>query len=192
MSDISKLINKGMIKDGSVFFDLGANMGQEIQGILDSGIDVEIHSFEPHPIFTRMLIDKFGNHPRITINSSAAWIVDEDRDFYFKKSKENLNGGATLISTKGNISRNITERVRCIDIAKYIENLGKDIDIFKIDVEGAEYHILDHIEKTGALSKIDKIFVEDHSRKISDNNWEKLRSDVIERYKEIGKDIYSW
>ena len=80
--------------------------------------------------------------------------------------------GSSLIKEKVNADKNHTIEVACIDLSEYIFNLQKRINILKIDVEGAEYHIIKHLIETKAIEQVDNVFFEDHSERIDSGSVE--------------------
>ena len=164
--DINKIVENFNLNDSFVFFDLGSNIGQELEVLLPTG--AETHSFEPHPKIAEQIRERFKNYNNLIFNESAAWIKNENMTFFYKldPSESGFDHGSTLFKSKTNISRKWSVKVQCIDISEYVFNLKKQIDIMKIDIEGSEYHVIKHLIDTGAVKKIDNIFFEDHSRKI--------------------------
>ena len=113
---------------------MGLIFGQEIEALAPIGC--QVHSFEPHPVLFKELTEKYKDYSNVKLIGKAAWHKDEKRLFYFKRSMEDRNGGATLIKGKANIDKNIHTEVECIDIVQYVEDLDTDIDWFKLDAEG--------------------------------------------------------
>ena len=188
------------IKDKkNIIFNVGANTGQEIEVLKD--LSCEIHAFEPHPLIFENLKKNYGNRENIILNETAAWNKNQNKNLYFKKSKEAINGGASLIIHKGNISKHIKTIVKCIDIAEYIEKENSQIDLFWMDVEGAEYDIISHLIKKGSIKKIQNHYFEDHERRFK--NFKKFgsylyglyyimrRKIILKKLKDIGFDIKS-
>jgi FkbM family methyltransferase len=147
----------------NTIFNVGANTGQEIEILKD--LNCEIHAFEPHPIIFKILKEKYNDYKNVIFNEAAVWSSNEYKDLYFKNSKESVNGGATLIIHKGNISKNIKTKVKCIDVSEYIINLNSQVDLFWMDIEGAEYDIINHLLNTGMINRINHIYFEDHERR---------------------------
>ena len=86
-----------MIKK-NIIFNVGANIGQEIEILKD--LNSEIHAFEPHPIIFRDLKEKYNDNKNVILNETAVWSSNEYKYLYFKNSKEEVNGGATLITER--------------------------------------------------------------------------------------------
>ena len=185
---IHTLIDQCKLGPGDIFIDLGAHNGEEIGALVELGVTV--HSFEPHPIFWEGLVDEWGDNDLVHLNNKAAWIADCKKQLYFKHSPESPNGGASLIREKGNINPNLYTEVDCIDIAEYMYDLESHISVLKIDVEGAEYILLNHI--VPILGCIGTIYCEDHSRKIPDPSWNIYKDYVLDRYSKMGREIRNW
>ena len=135
-----ELIQLEQLNKDSVVLDLGGNYGDVLRGLQSCGCTV--HAFEPHPFFYNYMKEVYGKNKNFIISNKAAWIRNEERNFYFKRSRDAKNGGATLMSEKTNIlDPYLFDVVECFNVSQYIKELG-NIDVLKIDVEGAEYEIL--------------------------------------------------
>lgn len=188
--EIEDIIEKFKLDKDSVFIDLGTNRGQEIDHLLPLGI--ETHSFEPHPKFAEKVRENYSNYTNLIFHEKAAWIKNENRKFYFKRGIEGNNGGATLKTTKTNINVKDFVEVQCIDLSEYILSLGKKIDVLKIDTEGSEYDILEHLIKTNAIDLVVHIFAEDHSRKMNDADFFIKKKWVLAELDKRGKSLKGW
>jgi FkbM family methyltransferase len=185
-----ELIQLENITESTVVLDLGSNYGEVIRALSPTGC--KIYAFEPHPVFYRMLTSNYGNLDNVVLSDSAAWISREKRKFYFKRSPDALNGGATLMPEKTNITNlDLCIDVQCIDISEMIKSLGT-VDVLKIDVEGAEYEILDKIFTSGTHKNVKSIYFEDHERKMPSSRFRELKMKVIRNYSSINKELYWW
>ena len=81
-----------------------------------------------------------------------------------KKPEKKIGKGSTLLKNKrtGNISKNDFILVDIINFSKYlIDNFKeKDVIVLKVDIEGEEYNLFEHLIATGAIKYIDKIYCE--------------------------------
>tara|TARA_R110002020_G_scaffold364543_8_gene576852 strand:- start:320 stop:907 length:588 start_codon:yes stop_codon:yes gene_type:complete len=187
---IDALISDCDVKKGDLFVDLGANLGQELEVLAPMG--VEVHSFEPHPELFKVLETTYGPFPNVTLNEAAAWTADDYRCLFFKNSKNQVNGGASLVEEKTNISTSLNEKVRCVDIAKYISNLDKPVKVLKIDVEGAEYDLIEHLLSTDVLDMVEFVYCEDHSRKCIHPLWREKKNRVLLELDSRGITLHPW
>ena len=136
---------------------------------------------------------KHFENQNVILSDNAVWKTNEKRNFYFKRAFDRLNGGATLLSEKTNITDlSLNKEVQCIDISEVIRVIGSDIDVLKMDVEGAEYQILDRLFKTGLYKKVKSIYFEDHSRKFVDKAWHSRKERVLELYKSANIELNWW
>lgn len=56
--------------------------------------------------------------------------------------------------------------VHAIDLAVFLEKYKDDTILLKMDIEGAEFPVLEHLIKTGADKYINKLYVEMHPNKV--------------------------
>jgi len=182
-----------------VFLDLGANTGQSVDYFrriyestyrLDESVidrletnEFEIHCFEANP----NLYHKFAKK-NVILHKCAVWIEDGEIDFSVRSSL-----GSTLYESKTTGGSGTTITVESIDISKFIKD-NFDIEdhlIVKMDIEGAEFKVIDKLAKDGTLEYIDKINVEYHAGKVPEFGLEDVNRcrDLLE---DSGVDIIEW
>lgn len=130
--------------------------------------EFEIFSFEPNPALAKYHPVK----PSIFINR-AVWTENITRPFFV----HGLGGGSTLLPAKSEHNdKKATARpeefdkgesidVICIDLCEWIStqfDVG-DYIILKLDIEGAEYPILDKMVKSHTIAYINKLYCEFHA-----------------------------
>jgi len=185
-----ELIQLEQLNEKSVVIDLGSNFGDVLKGLEDCGC--KVYAFEPHPFFYNYIIENYGSNENFVISSKAAWVRNEKRNFYFKKSRQAINGGATLMAEKTNIlDLGLYDIVDCFDISEFIKSIGH-VDVLKIDIEGAEYEVLHSLLESGAYRNIKSIYIEDHERKMPSKRFRDLKEKVIDGYSKIEKELYWW
>ena len=173
----------------SVVIDLGTHMGEQIEDLAKLG--AEVHAFEPHPMFFKILKEKFSNYKNVIINNVAAGAQSGPAELFYQESKEAHNGGASLVIHKVDTvidffdkverSESVCHKTQCMDISEYIHSLDKKVDILKIDVEGLEYVILARIIETGAINKVDHIFFADHRDDFLAQSWFGIAIEAIKQ-----------
>lgn len=182
-----------------IFIDCGGNVGQSIDlfknTILYSS-DFIIYSFEPVP----KLNHKYRNRRDIIFSDKAVWINDDDADFYIGKRHNGI--GSTLKKEKWSCAPDFEHpiRVKCFDFSKWIiDNFSKeDYIILKMDIEGAEYDVLEKMIADGSIEYINKIFIEFHLKKM--NMKEERHFNLVNKLMEVNnlellsqlKDIYNY
>lgn len=154
----------------NIFLDCGGNIGQSIDLFKESPMyspDFIIYSFEPAP----MLSKKYRNRTDIIFSDKAVWINDSIMDFYIGQKHHGV--GSTLKKEKfsGHPDFNHPIKVHGFDFSKWIiDNFTKeDYIILKMDIEGAEYDVLEKMIIDGSINYIKKAFVEFHYNKMSIN-----------------------
>ena len=60
------------------------------------------------------------------------------------------------------------EKVEEIDFAEFLHSLNNNIEIIKIDIEGFEIELINHLIDEKCLKKINKIYLETHEKKFTD------------------------
>ncbi len=189
LSMISQVIRD--IKEGTVFIDIGAHTGEELEYLAPLG--AEVHSFEPNiEIFNKYLFPKYGDLPNVHLYNAAAWNRDGMINLYMHESKPEKHVACSVIKEKVNVSKTDFIEVPCIDIGQFILNLNKDIDYLKIDAEGAEFYILESIINQVPLARIKNWFVEDHQHKIDGEEWLKKKEVIGTRIRKSGVVLQTW
>ncbi len=158
-----------------IFLDLGGNNGCSVRQFMQTKSDAkdwDIYSFEANP-------DLAKHFPVVheTFINKAVWTYDGDITFW----KSNKTGSSTLLHEK--VVRYTTQhwtemKVECIDFHKWlVEHIEQeDYVIVKMDIEGAEYDIVDHIIEKGSIKLINEFWGEIHGKKIGKTE----------------KDVYEW
>lgn len=166
-----------------IFIDLGFNKGQSVKFFYDlipDSAEYEIHAFEPDPSNFK----SFENFNNVNFYKKAAWIRDGVVKFYLGSE----SFASTINSSKiTNIKQDRFIETECLDICKFItDNFDKDdYIILKIDIEGAEYELLNHMLSNNCLEYINDLFVEFHLGKIT-NITSDQHNDLINKLQSLG------
>ena len=165
------------IKENDICIDCGANIGLISDIFLQMGANV--YSFEPHRDLYNMLLYKYKNNNKIRIFNQAVGAENTKMPFYIVKGEEtnyplNTVAASCMDFAAGDDGSMESSKydVDVIDLCEYIKkniiNEGKRIYILKIDIEGAEWALLEKIIQTKIYEHIDYIFCEEHSRLFKD------------------------
>jgi len=136
---------------GSVVFDVGGYEGQWASDIY-SMYCCTVHVFEPVPEFAERIQKRFSNNAKIVVHKfglsneskQARLSLAQDGSSLFKQDRDSIQ--VTL--------------VRAMDFLE--ENAIGKIDLVKINIEGAEYDLLEHLIDSGHVGRIRDIQVQFH------------------------------
>jgi FkbM family methyltransferase len=154
-----------------IFVDCGSNTCKVLEARIQAGLDDEFFCFEPQPDLEGSVQEIRRKYPRIPIHffKSAIWVQDGTAFLYLAtKWGPNHKGGSTLLP--GHV-RNVSEvdyshpvTVECVDFSRWItKNLSKgDYIVVKMDIEGAEYAVLEKMLADGSIDYIDELIIEFH------------------------------
>ena len=157
------------LRKGDIFIDCGANTGQEIDIVFKTGATV--HAFEPNPHAFAILREKYTlSLPQIHLYNQAVHDhFGEMRLYLHVQSDEDQvkwSTGTSLLDFKGNVSTDKYVEIEVIDLIEFVEGLGQNVKLLKIDVEGVEASIINALIDRGTINKIDMVVAETHEEKI--------------------------
>lgn len=175
--------------------DLGFNIGAIYNRIRQVNKTSEYYGFE----IQSDLVNKARqiNDEYFSIIHGAATDRDGHIDFYEPKSwSKNYKGGATIMGGKNNLSETPIS-VPSIDLSNWIENHSDDGQKYfiKIDIEGAEYDLLENLINKNSLKHIKSVAIEWHCSKLGEENEAKFlaRKNLIKlALWEAGVDYFEW
>ena len=201
-------------KNKVVVVDCGANIGASINYFKDHFKDKEclFYGFECDPLNYKILNIVFEGDENVILSDNGVWIEDKEMDmslerwYRFTENGEVYCGAQTASSLLDNkintpnfttdyINKNFKYKVQAIDLKKWLlDNLSEEnYNVLKVDVEGAEYHILPKLlESDKLISMIDEWKIEITSPgRFSRNhpNYDSLLS--LARYK-LGNKFVDW
>src|SRR5208337_780990 len=134
----------------SVVFDVGGYKGDFTADLLRKGQDPYVHIFEPVERFSRFCQQRFANNPKVTVHNFALGAkteekmmsVDEERSGFYVESEW-------------------FEAVRIKDVCEVLEGF-KEVDLFSVNIEGAEYVLFYRLLDTPTVSKFKNIQIQIH------------------------------
>ena len=139
------------LNQNSVAIDLGASVGDVANYIYDKN-KCNLECYEPNKICYDILNKKFANNKKVNTYNLAVSNISKKQKLYLSNlnfKKKNLlifSQSSSLDMDKKNINSENFIYVRVININRIL-NKFKYIDLIKIDIEGAEYKILDELIK---------------------------------------------
>lgn len=136
------------------FIDLGAHTGDSVLRFLRAGGQIDYaHLFEPNPeVEPRTLPCPFSFYP------VGAWIHGGSMSLYAGKEYREL--GASFYEDGEKICS-----VPVIDFPRWLHLLQTPCPVvLKMNIEGAEYELLDKLVDTSALNRISALYVSFHTK----------------------------
>jgi len=139
-----KIINYLRNKDIKRVVDIGANVGELSRIFLETIPSIEtIYAYEPRSDNFQFMKNEFISEPRVTVVQKGIFYGKDKSPLFF-----NGGSGSSTISDFGSkrgseIGRRYNEIIDLVELEN--EGLG-DIDLIKIDIEGAEYNVIKYSE----------------------------------------------
>lgn len=176
--------------DGKVVLDIGANIGCFTKLALEKGAK-HVVSIEPEPNNYNMLdLNTAGHHDRVTLYNSALTPFPSEPLTLFLSNTGKNPGNSSLHARRGRFQI----EVPCVSV-EHIFKEHPDIEVAKIDCEGAEFDLLPRLTKyplkqialefhingfsTGAVRKAHQLLIADgwvatREPRIQENLWQTL------------------
>lgn len=151
-----------------VFIDCGGHCGCSIRKFRelhnDSG-EYEIYSFECNED-----LFKYFEGLDVTLIPKAVWIENCTKKLYLGLDKQK-QGSSLMEDKKTYIDTNVYREVLCIDFPQWLKDnfTEEDYIVLKLDIEGAEYAILNKMIENNTIKIIKELFVEFHSKRMKGN-----------------------
>jgi len=184
-----------------IFIDGGSHLGESVIKFRDSHDKenkFECFMFEPNLLLFNNFKDKneFKDCKKFNVGLSSKnesgiklWGGDNKR--------HGLNTcGATINESKKLFDKYSEKEYSIIDVISLSEFIKKEFNnqeeiILKLDIEGAEYDVLEDCIKSGEIKKISKIFCEFHSQWL-DNSYLHREISIKKTLQEINIPIEDW
>jgi FkbM family methyltransferase len=139
------------LNERSLVLDLGGYKGQ-FAGDIYSRYSCRIYVFEPFSDFFKILEERFQANPRIRLFDFGLGAADEYKTIFFQ------DDATSVFRETAN-----HERIRIKPFVSFLSENGIDtIDLMKINIEGSEYELLEHIIQNDLQHKIRNIQVQFH------------------------------
>ena len=177
----NKLYKNLYLKKNDLFLDVGSYKGEVINKIRDL-YDCNIIGFEPEKSNFNYLEQKFKKYKHIKI---------------YDYGLSNFTGESYLFTDYGNSSLSLNRnnnkaglKVKIKNISEFIREQNiKVINVLKLNVEGAEYEILNELINTGYIKNIKVLIIQFHLI----NDFSKLhRLNIIKKLEKTHNNKFSY
>lgn len=175
---------------GSICLDCGSHVGEITE--LFSKCGGYVYAFEPNSELIERQKKRFAKRKNIQIINKAVW--DKYTTLNLKALKVNnvmdLSGSSIVEIDKINAyeQEELEKGIEVIDLIDFIKenfsNKNKKVYILKLDIEGAEFEIIEKLLTTGVYENIELILCETHERFFKDGRKRKENIlTLIDKYK---------
>jgi FkbM family methyltransferase len=155
-------------KPPEIVLDIGANIGFFSLSVFAEYPNSKIYAFEPHPYNFKLLKGRKEKFPQLDWEVVNKAMTGEDG--YIKLNTSTLNGFATMASIHQKSSNTESVEVKAISLESFLQQQDiVNIDLIKLDCEGAEYPILYNIPDT-LFKKIHALCIETHHGEAKNHN----------------------
>lgn len=161
-----RLIQK--LTPDDIVIDCGANVGDITKAFAET--QATVYVFEPEPYCFPILENRFSGFPNVKLFNKAVGIENRAINLYrtqnFVEDPEFLSQSSSVYISKKNVCDSNAVEVEQIDFVSFVQTLPKKVAILKIDIEGAEVPVIEHLLDTNAIERIDYVFAETHEKQI--------------------------
>lgn len=141
----------GELGPDSVVLDLGGYKGDWTAEIIRR-YDSVVHVFEPIGEFYKQICTRFALSSKVYPHQMGLGARDENMEMHHSAD------GTGLFGVGGAV-----EIVQLREAKKLLDEIGVDrIDLLKINIEGGEYELLEHLIDTGCIAKVRRLQVQFH------------------------------
>lgn len=142
------------LDSSSVVVDLGAFKGEVAQTFVDL-YGCKVHSFEPHPRYYAMMAERFEGNDLVSTYRYGLGHGDA------RLEMKDLGLGSTVHGKQDDSTSTIEVEIR--DVAAVLDELGHArIDYLKVNIEGAEFELLDRLFESGWNQNIRYMLIQFH------------------------------
>lgn len=135
----------------STVFDLGGYKGQWSSDLF-ARYCCEIYCFEPVRAFATAIEEKFSHNPKIHVFPFG--LAEQTKGATISHGAD----GSSMFAGSGQ------ENIQLVQAASFFKkNNIKKIDLLKINIEGGEYDLLDHLIESGSIAMIDNLQIQFHN-----------------------------
>jgi len=155
----------------SIAFDLGGYEGEWASNLY-ARYNCNIHVFEPVSIYANILKKRFSTNNKIKVYAIGLAEADSEATISIDKF-------ASRLIENGNSSK-ASEKILLRSFNDFISEKGiEKIDLLKINIEGAEFPLLEKLAETGTLSKIKCLLIQFHDFADNANTRRKIIQDSL-------------
>lgn len=153
---------------GGICIDLGANLGEYTTLMAERA--GKVFAFEPDPWTAEQLRQRTADLTYVTVIEAAASTEDGTTQLFrstaFASDPTTASQSASLLASKSNVDVDNAVEIKTVDFLRFLKDLNADIEIVKIDIEGAEVDLLEVLLNDPVCKRIKRLYVETHETRI--------------------------
>ena len=143
------------LTSGSIVFDLGGYLGDFTASIIER-YNCKAYIFEPHPEYFSKCIERFSSYENVMVLNYG--LADKNGEFLLS----NRSDGSSFI----NPNHSQKDGIKCIirDFSSVLSELDiTSIDLMKVNIEGGEFPLMDHIISCGKQAIVKQYQIQFHN-----------------------------
>jgi FkbM family methyltransferase len=139
-----------------VIIDCGANIGLSILYFKKKCPNSKIFAFEPNPnVFNLLKLNIEQNHLQgVELYNYCLSDSEGEIEFYVNENLGTMEG--SVLEERGGANK---LKVKAVRLSSYIK---EEVDLVKMDIEGAEINVLDDLKRNGKLNSVNTYLIEFH------------------------------
>lgn len=149
-----------------IFIDGGARIGESLDIFANNELlNYDIHLFECNPNHFDSLNNLKFKYPQynIYVHQAALWDKEGEQDFYFSIDQWGDLGCTLNKNKREKLDLNNPIKVKSITLSNFLKQFHKDdYIVVKLDIEGAEWEVVNDLLITDQISMINELYVEWH------------------------------
>ena len=163
--------------------DLGGFSGDSALHFIAYPDITEIDVYEPNDSFAELWSAISKRYPQVKFINKA--VYTHTGEIQFTERPDDLPLGSTIMQSKSGWGMGVVKTIPCVDILEIIPN---EKFCLKVDIEGAEYDVLERLIEAKKSNLVDRLYVEWHDSKMSSDNAQRQR-DITAHF---GDRIKAW
>jgi FkbM family methyltransferase len=148
----------------AVIVDLGANVGEFTK--VAAGIADEVHAYEPDPVTFEILKMNMAHLSNVHVHQAAVGTENGECRLFrrpdFEVNHAVASEGSSVFASHKGVTENDFVVTPQVSIETLLKQIGRPVDIMKVDIEGAEVPVLERLFASPLVSNVRELYVETH------------------------------